>query len=60
LKLLKNRNYTYKGKCFKKWNIKSILNNKFYIGEMSYGSITSNHNYDTLISKRLFNQVCLG
>ena len=60
LKLLKNRNYTYKGKCFKKWNIKSILNNKFYIGEMSYGSITSNHNYDTLISKRLFNQVCIG
>ena len=50
LKLLKNRNYTYKGKCFKKWNIKSILNNKFYIGEMSYGSITCNHNYDTLIS----------
>ena len=60
LKLLKNRNYTYKGKCFKKWNIKSILNNKFYIGEMSYGSITCNHNYDTLISKRLFNQVCVG
>ena len=60
LKLLKNRNYTYKGKCFKKWNIKSILNNKFYIGEMSYGSITCNHNYDTLISKRLFNQVCIS
>ncbi|MBT5758822.1 MAG: recombinase family protein [Candidatus Marinimicrobia bacterium] len=60
LKLLKDRNFTYNGSPFKSWNVKSILKNKFYIGEMSYGSITSNHKYDTLISKRMFNQVCLG
>jgi len=60
LKLLKDRNFTYNGSPFKSWNVKSILKNKFYIGEMSYGSITSNHKYDTLISKRMFNQVCLA
>ena len=57
LKLLRQRDFTYHGKPFKKWNIKTILSNRFYIGELNYGSINSNHNYDTFISKRLFNQI---
>ena len=57
LKSLKRKGYMFNDKYFTHQNVKSILNNKFYIGEMSYGDIKSNHNYDTLISKRLFNNV---
>ena len=57
LKSLKRKGYSFKGKDFSNQNVKSILNNKFYMGVMTYGDITSNHNHDTLISKRLYNKV---
>ena len=60
LKLLRRRDFTYHGKPFKKWNIKTILSNRFYIGELKYGNIKTTHKYPTIISKRLFNQVCVG
>ena len=60
LKLLQNRNFTYNGKPFTRWNVRDILNNTFYFGELKYGEIKTNHNYQPIISKRLFNQVCVG
>ena len=60
LKLLQNRNFTYNGKPFTRWNVRDILNNTFYFGELKYGEIKTNHIYQPIISKRLFNQVCVG
>ena len=60
LKSLRRKGYLFKGKDFSNQNIKSILNNKFYIGEMIYGDIKTNHVYDTIVSKRLFNKVHFG
>jgi len=57
LKSLRRKGYSFKGKDFTHQNVKSVLNNKFYVGEMSYGNITSNHNYETIVSKRLFNNI---
>ena len=57
LKLMKDRGFTYYGKLFKGWHIRDIINQRFYIGEMKYGSIITKHNYEPIISKRLFNQV---
>ena len=57
LKLLKDRNFTYYGKPFTRWNVRDILNNTFYTGELKYSTIKTTHNYPTIISKRLFNQV---
>tara|TARA_A100000164_G_C21866945_1_gene753062 strand:+ start:242 stop:1063 length:822 start_codon:yes stop_codon:yes gene_type:complete len=59
LKLLKDRGFTYRGKEFTRWNIRDILKNTFYIGELKYGDIKTKHNYKPLVSKRLFNQVCI-
>lgn len=60
IKLLKDRGFKYHNKDFTRWNIRDILNNKFYTGIMKYGEIKIAHNYERLISKRLFNQVCIG
>lgn len=57
LKLLKQNGYTYNGNEFKNYNIRDILKQKFYTGVLEYSDITTQHNYQTLISKRLFNQV---
>ncbi len=57
LKLIRRNNFTYFGKDFKNYHLKTILNNSFYIGDLTYGNIKTSHNYDTLISKRLYNQV---
>jgi len=59
LKLLKDRGFTYHGKDFTRWNIRDILNNTFYIGQLKYGKMITNHNYQPLVSKRLFNLVCI-
>ena len=56
-KLLEMNGYKYRGKEFDCQNIKYILNNKFYVGEMSFGDRMNYHNYGSLVSKRLFNQV---
>ena len=60
IKLLNERGFKFRGKRFKGWNIRDILNNEFYIGIMKYGDITSESKYPKLVSKRLFNQVCIG
>ena len=56
-KLLEMNDYKYRGKEFDCQNIKYILNNKFYVGEMSFGDRMNYHDYGSLVSKRLFNQV---
>jgi len=58
IKLLKNRGFTFYGETFKGWNIRDIVNNKFYTGELIYGDLITKHCHPRIISKRLFNQVC--
>ena len=55
--LLDRNGYTYRGNRFTTHNINYILNNSFYFGEMRYGDKVCNHNYDTIISKRLYNLI---
>ena len=54
---LKKKNYLYKGKEFTSHTIRYILSNIFYTGMMTNGSQTTNHNYDKIVSTRLFNLV---
>jgi len=56
-KSLKNKDYTYNGREFKSYNIRYILSNSFYTGVLTNGSETTTHNYDKIISSRLFNLV---
>ena len=60
LKLLKKNGMTFKGKDFKAWNIRDIINNRFYVGEIKFADVKTNHVYPPIISKRMFNQVQLG
>ena len=55
--LLVRNGYSYRGKKFTTHNINYILRNSFYFGEMKYGDKVCKHNYETIISKRLFNLV---
>ena len=55
--LLVRNGYSYRGKEFTTHNINYILRNSFYFGEMKYGDKVCKHNYETIISKRLFNLV---
>jgi len=58
LKLLKDRDFTYRdGTDFKAYQLRWILNNKFYIGEMKYGENIVHHKHPTIISTRLYNQI---
>ncbi len=57
LKLLKSRGFDYRGKDFKWWNIRDIINNKFYIGELKWSDVKTKHIYPSLVSKRMFNQI---
>ena len=57
IKLLKNRGFTFYGESFKGWNIRDILNQKFYCGELIYGDLITKHYHPRIISKRLFNSV---
>ena len=54
---LKLKGFTFRGKEFNWWNIKQILSNPFYAGVMKWRGETNNHNYDTIVSKRLYNLV---
>ena len=56
-KSLKTKDYTYKGREFTSHNIRYILSNIFYTGVMTNGSKSTSHNYDKIISTRLFNLV---
>ena len=57
LKLIKDKGFTFNGKDFKNWNIKNILTNPFYVGDLNYSGIQTTHKYERIISRRLFNQV---
>ena len=59
LKLLKDRGFTFNGKDFKNWNIKNILTNPFYVGDLNYSGIQTTHKYERIISRRLFNHETL-
>ena len=60
IKLLTDRGFLFHGKRFRGCDVRHILNSEFYMGVMKYGEIRTKHKYPTLISKRLFNQVCIG
>ena len=60
IKLLTNRGFLFHGKRFRGCDIRHILNSEFYMGIMKYGEIKTPHRYPTLVSKRLFNQTCIG
>ena len=55
LKLLGKNGFDFNGKPFKAHNIKQILKNKFYVGDMGKDSVK--HIYPTLVSRRLFNSI---
>ena len=57
LNLLSRRDYTFNGKDFQWWNIRDIINNKMYCGEISWKGMTTNSSYPTIISKRLYNSI---
>ena len=57
LKSLNRKGYKHYGKDFTHQNVKLILRNPFYYGELNYGSIQTNHIHPTIVSKRLFNGV---
>ena len=57
LKSLKSKGMKYGGRDFNNQMVKSILKNKFYYGEMSYNGKTTQHKYETIISKRLYNVI---
>ena len=54
---LKVKGYKFRGKDFSWWNIKDIISNSFYVGVMKWKGSQTKHNYDTIVSKRLFNLV---
>jgi site-specific DNA recombinase len=56
---LKVKGHKFRGKEFKWWNVNKILSNPFYCGVMNWKDKTTTHNYDTIISKRMFNQIKL-
>ena len=57
LTALKKNNYKFRGKDFEWWNVKHILSNSFYCGVMKWKEKSTNHNYDTIVSKRLYNKI---
>ena len=57
LKLLRNKGLQFKGHDFKSWNLRDILSNEFYVGKLKYSNVETKHNYETIVSQRLFNSV---
>jgi len=57
LQTLRDKNYKFHGKDFEWWNVKHILSNPFYCGVMKWKDKTTNHMYDTIVSKRLYNKI---
>jgi len=54
---LRVKGFKFRGKDFQWWNIKQILSNSFYSGKMNWNGRTTKHNYDHIISTRMFNQI---
>ena len=57
IKLLKRNGYSFNNKTFRYWNIKSILTQSMYCGIIRWKDKVQESAYDTIISKRLFNQI---
>ena len=57
LKSLRSKGYKFNKGDFTNRNLKSIINNQFYCGIMKYSDVVVKHNYDTIISTRLYNKV---
>ena len=51
------KGYEFRGKKFEWWNVKQILSNPFYTGMMRWSGRVAKHQYDTIISKRMFNKI---
>jgi len=54
---LSSKGYLYKGKEFTSHTLRYILSNSFYTGVLTNGSQTSTHNYEKIISTRLYNLI---
>ena len=55
---LNKKGFTFNGRQFQGHHIKRIINNPFYKGFISYGSLgLTKHNYPTIVSPRLWNKV---
>tara|TARA_R110002074_G_scaffold324392_3_gene494801 strand:- start:907 stop:1680 length:774 start_codon:yes stop_codon:yes gene_type:complete len=57
LKLLRNKGLKFKNHYFKSHNIRDILSNEFYVGKLKYSNVETKHNYQTIVSQRLYNSV---
>lgn len=57
LRLLKKNDFKFRNKEFKSYHINQILKNDFYVGTLKSNDERTTHNYETIISKRLFNLV---
>ena len=54
-KNLRKRGFAFHGQPFQPYHLKQIVQNRFYIGEMTFGELVNTHQYDPIISKRLWN-----
>ena len=54
---LSSKGYLYKGKEFTSHTLRYILSNSFYTGVLTNGCQTTTHNYEKIISTRLYNLI---
>ena len=56
-KSLQSKDYKYKGIDFTSHTLRYILSNNFYTGVLTHGDKQTKHNYETIISPRLYNLI---
>lgn len=57
LKLLAQKNYEFHGHPFTRFNIRDLVSNTFYCGELNYGDMKVVGKHKPIVSKRLFNNM---
>jgi len=57
IKLLKQKGYKINGHFITRWNIRDMVSNAFYCGDLNYGELSTKGSHTSIISKRLFNSV---
>lgn len=57
IKLLNKKGYKLNGHSVKGWNIRDMIGNSFYCGEITYSGTKTKGIHPPIISKRLFNQI---
>ena len=57
LKELRERKYTYKGKPFKSYHLRVMLDNQFYIGVFTYSGEKYPHSFGNLVDKNVFEEI---